>query len=638
MFERTHARAWLALAASLALSACGGGEETPAEASPRIQSSSLIRSAAAAADSSVPPAEAARQLMNFGEQMFPAWFPGHASTQTFGPYLYRYYAESGNYLAVANGQVFVSGTSFGPALLEVGPITAFYSPVPGGSASMTTPSTGKTPWRVRAAAQFELRDGAGTLVAGPLSCSSDAPQALVVAADCSTLTGQRLGLHPVTVSNGSTSAKVMVKVIPVAQPLGQQGAATAVQMVVTVDGHVLAWGSNADGELGQGKSPSELPALGLPTPVKNPEGTGSLSGIVAVSAGEGAALALSEDGEVYSWGDNGSSKLGRSLTPASASYAALPGKVQGPTGSGTLNHIVSVSIGANNAIALRDDGTVFSWGGYAGHDDSASARKVPGIPIGLEGNGRFGPAVAISAGWSWNAVLLADGRVVTWGYSSNSEGNLGRPGSTAPYLPGLVVTAANGTPVSDIVALSAGYQHALALDGSGRAWAWGRGSSGQLGGGVNSSSPTFASLVKAPDGGPSLANVAMVAAGGNHSLALDQGGRVYSWGFATSGQLGDGANRLAGNGRNLPAPVVDVSGTLSLGSVAALAAGYDGSVALLRDGSVLAWGNGAKGALGQGASANPDWPVPLPVKNEAGNAALMLTPVSFWTLLNRVAR
>ncbi len=638
MFERTHARAWLALAASLALSACGGGDEAPAEPAPRIHRNGLSPSAAAAADSSIPPAEAARQLMNFGEQMFPAWFPGHPSTQTFGPYQYRYYAESGNYLAVANGQVFVTGTSFGPALLEVGPITQFYSPVPGGTASVTTPSTGKTPWRVRTPAQFELRDGAGTLVGGTLNCSSEAPQALVVAPDCSALTGQRLGVHSITVSNGSTSAKVAVKVIPVAQPLGQQGGATTVQMVVTVDGRVLAWGSNADGELGQGKSSSELPSLGLPTAVKDASGSGSLSGIVAVSAGEGAALALSEDGEVYSWGSNSSAKLGRTLTPASASYAALPGKVQGPTGSGTLNRIVSVSMGANNAIALRDDGTVFTWGSYAGHDDSASTRKVPGIPIGLEGDGRFGPAVAVSAGWNWHAALLADGRVVSWGFSSNSEGNLGRPGSAAPYLPGLVVTAANGTPVGDIVAVSAGYQHALALDGSGRAWSWGKGSSGQLGGGVNTSSPTFASLVKAPDGGASLANVAMVAAGGNHSLALDQSGRVYSWGFATSGQLGDGANRLAGNGRNLPAPVVDVTGTQSLGSVAALAAGYDGSVALLRDGSVLAWGNGAKGALGQGASANPDWPVPLPVKNETGSAPLMLTPVSFWTQLNRVAR
>ena len=641
VFDLTPHRVCLALAGSLALSACGGGSDTPAEAAPSVKGRSLRQPAplaAVAADSSIAPAEAARQLMNFGEQKFPAFFPGHASTLSFGPYLYRYYAESGNYLAVANGQVFVSGSSFGAELLNLGPLGNYYTPVAGATASVTTPSSGKTGWRVSSPARFELRDGTGTLIGGALSCSSDAPVALVVAADCSTLSGQRLGYHQITVSSGATSAKVAVKVVPVAQPLGQQGVATAVQMVVTADGRVLAWGSNNSGEMGQGKSASELPSLGLPTAVKDGSGTASLTGIVAVSAGAGTALALTEDGEVYSWGDHGGYALGRNLANPSASDSPLPGKVQGPTGSGSLRNIVAVSIGSNNAVALADDGSVYTWGNYAGHDNSVSARKVPGHPLGLEGSGSFGPAVAVSAGSNWSAALLADGRVVSWGYSSTGDGNLGRPASTPNYVPGLVLAAANGVALSDIVSFSVGYLHALALDRNGRAWAWGKGSNGQLGGGVNTSAPSFAAPVKTPDGSADLGNVAMLAAGGNHSLALDKSGHVYSWGFATSGQLGDGANRMAGNGRNLPAAVVDVSGTLSLGAVVALSAGYDGSVALRSDGSVLVWGNGARGALGQGATDNPHAPVPLAAKSESGGAALLLTPMSSWLNLNRVAR
>ena len=628
---------WLVLASSLALAACGGGE-TPSTSVAPTASASRLHAQAAAAPDSIAPAEAARQLMNFGEQMYPALFPGHPNTQVFGPFLYRFYAESGNYLAVANGHVYLTGTSFGAELRDMGLLSQFITPVAGATASLSTPSSGKTPWRVNSAAHFELRDGAGNLIGGTLNCSSDAPVALVVAADCSALTGHRLGWHHITVSSGATSAKVAVKVIPAAQPLGQQGTATAVQMLVTADGRVLAWGSNASGELGQGKSSSDLRALGLPTPVKDANGTGSLSGIVAVSAGAGTALALTEDGEVYSWGDHGSGELGRNLANPSASDSPLPGKVQGATGTGTLKNIVSVTMGANNAVALADDGSVYTWGGYASHDNSPSTRKVPGHPLGLEGSGSFGPAVAVSAGSNWSAALLADGRVLSWGYSSNSSGNLGRPSSTPSYLPSPVVTVANGMPLANIVSLSAGYLHALAVDSSGNAWAWGNGSQGQLGGGVDTSSPTFAVPVKAPDGRSGLGNIAMVAAGGNHSLALDTAGRVYSWGLATSGQLGDGANRLAGNGRNLPAAAVDVSGTLSLESVAALSAGYDGSVALRRDGSVLVWGNGAHGALGQGSTVNTTSPVPLAAKSESGSAALLLTPMSYWLNLNRVAR
>ena len=60
-------------------------------------------------------------------------------------------------------------------------------------ASVVTPATGKTSWNLATAAQFSLRDASGTAVGGALTCTSDVPTALLVAIDCSSLTGRRLG-------------------------------------------------------------------------------------------------------------------------------------------------------------------------------------------------------------------------------------------------------------------------------------------------------------------------------------------------------------------------------------------------------------------------------------------------------------
>jgi alpha-tubulin suppressor-like RCC1 family protein len=81
--------------------------------------------------------------------------------------------------------------------------------------------------------------------------------------------------------------------------------------------------------------------------------------------------------------------------------------------------------------------------------------------------------------------------------------------------------------------------------------------------------------------------------------------------------------------------VVSTTGTGQLSDVAAIAAGSAHSVALAKSGSVLIWGTGYSGNLGQGTSSTAVSYVPLSVKNEAGTAALSLAPMSHWTNLLR---
>lgn len=512
------------------------------------------------------------------------------------------------------------------------------APVAMATASVVTPATGKTAWNLAAAAQFSLRDGNGVAVLGALACSSDAPTALVVAADCTSIIGKRLGLQTVTVSGGGLSAKATLKVIPQAQPLASHGPSGQFNMVVTpTGGRVLAWGANTGGVLGQGKTAAELVSVALPTAVKDSAGVADLGGIVAVSAGTGSALALTEDGEVWSWGDNGHDQLGR----VAINGATLPGKVVSATGSGLLQRIVAVSVGDSNAVALADDGTVYSWGGYSGQSGVARAQFPNFVSSVASTPGSVTPltdVVAVSAGWNWTAALLADGRIVSWGYGNDGrqgQGSAAFGGGTAPT--GYVMSLAQGLPLTGVVSLSAGYNFGLALNDAGQVYAWGDNSYGQAGqNSANTVPVASAVLVTAASGAGTLSDITMVAAGGNHALAQDSTGLVYSWGYSQNGQLGDGANHPRVNASPLPAAVVSAAGTGQLGATRVIAAGYADSLALAADGSLLIWGSGYRSNLGQGGVASADAYVPLPVKNEAGTAALSLAPLDVWpNLLQR---
>lgn len=502
----------------------------------------------------------------------------------------------------------------------------------GATASLAAPGNGKTAWNVATPITVALRDSSGATVAGALTCASANTVVLRVAADCSSVTGMRLGVHTLAVSAGSVSANVTIKVIPQAQPIGTQGSTQVHNLVVTPAGKVLAWGANYKGVLGQGKTYTQVNSVALPTPVKDQAGTGELSGIVAASTGsEGTALALTEDGEVWSWGDY------RSLGRTANVEETLPGKVRNAANNGTLSGIVAVSLGDTNAVALADDGTVYSWGGYPGQADSSSHRQFPGQVRAVTGAGVLSNVVAVSAGWNWSAALTGDGKVVAWGF--NIAGATGQSTATTVVdRPSYVTRDSDGAAVDGIVAISAGYNFGMALTNAGRVVGWGSNHMGQLGQNTQYTVHPRALLVKAADGNGLLSNIKMVSAGGNHAMALDQDGKVFAWGLATSGQVGDGPNRPVMNQSLLPRAVVNTLGIGQLSNIAAIATGDTHSLALDNDGRLLIWGGGFRQNLGQGGTGTTDMAVPTPVKDTAGSGVLSLAPLSTWPNVTRRAR
>jgi alpha-tubulin suppressor-like RCC1 family protein len=243
-----------------------------------------------------------------------------------------------------------------------------------------------------------------------------------------------------------------------------------------------------------------------------------------------------------------------------------------------------VALGESHSLLLTAKGNVLAFG-YNGNgqlgNGSTLSTPVPTPVAGVAGITR------IAAGANHSLALRSDGTVVAWGY--NATGQLG-DGTQFNRLNFVQVSGA-----SAVKAIAAGRFHSLALRADGLVFAWGGNTEGQVGDGSNATTRTTPVQVA------SITNVAAIAAGGRHNLALLGNGSVVAWGANDSGQLGDGTTT------NRTSPVL----VSSLTGVVAIAAGESHSLAIKNDGSVWAWGANGFGQLGDGTFVNRISPVPI---------------------------
>jgi len=246
--------------------------------------------------------------------------------------------------------------------------------------------------------------------------------------------------------------------------------------------------------------------------------------------------------------------------------------------------VMAVAAGHGYSLALTRGGRVYSWGANAmGQLGAGCASAVRCItPLLVEGLPAGDPVVTIAAGYQHSLAAMRSGRVYAWG--DNTSGQLGNGRAQGSRAPVMVA----GLPGNDlVVAVAAGYVHSVALTRSGRVFAWGGNRFGQAGPDGATSIPLPTAAPGLPAGDPVVA----IAAGAAHTLALTRAGRVYAWGDQGTGQLGVITNDVRGT----PVAVSD----LPPGNrVSALAAGSVNGLAVTRDGSVYDWGNNGFGQLG----------------------------------------
>lgn len=298
----------------------------------------------------------------------------------------------------------------------------------------------------------------------------------------------------------------------------------------------------------------------------------SIDGLVerGVSGGR-HSLALDASGNVWAWGDNSQGQLGLGTTDGSSE---TPVQVPGLTG------VAALAAGRFHSVALRNDGTVWVWGGNArgqlGLGDAASAY----VPTKIAG---LADVVAIATYLDHTLALTVDGDVWAWG--ANERGQLGD---------GTTVDRPAPVRLSGLVAadISAGQIHSAVRTPGGGVVAWGDNTYGQLGTG------TSGGFSATPTAVAGLATVDRLVSGGFHSLARRTDGTVLAWGGNAYGQLGDGSKQ----DRASPVPIAPAA------QAVVLAAGSRHSLALLGDGTVLAWGDNREGQLGLGSQADASSP------------------------------
>ncbi|KAG2457008.1 HERC2 ligase, partial [Polypterus senegalus] len=169
---------------------------------------------------------------------------------------------------------------------------------------------------------------------------------------------------------------------------------------VTVDGELYTWGRGNYGRLGHGSSEDQTTPM-LVTGLKGLK-------VIDVSCGSGDAqtLAVTENGQVWSWGDGDYGKLGRGGSDG-CKTPKLVEKLQ------DLN-IVKVCCGSQFSVALTKDGQVYTWGKgdnqRLGHGTEEHVR-YPKLLDSLQGK----KVVDIAVGSTHCLALTDDGEVHSWG-------------------------------------------------------------------------------------------------------------------------------------------------------------------------------------------------------------------------------
>jgi alpha-tubulin suppressor-like RCC1 family protein len=336
-------------------------------------------------------------------------------------------------------------------------------------------------------------------------------------------------------------------------------------VAIKSDGTLWAWGFNSYGQLG----------LGDNTDRNTPTQVGTDTDWKSVAAGYYHTMAIKTNGSLWGWGGNGYGQLGVSdtvprNTPTQVSYYYW----------WWYSNWSSVSCGYYHTIAIRTDGTLWTWGynayGQLGLGNTES-RLYPNQASG----GTDWSSVA--GGFYHSLAVKSTGTLWSTGYNGNGQLGLGDTATRYSFT-----QVGLGT---DWAVVAAGCYHSVAYKKNNMLWTWGYNGYGQLALGDYGDRTTPAQEIN------TSTDWVAVAGGYHHTIVLKRisGGQVFLgtiWaaGYNASGQLGVGdlSNRnypiQAGTGNNW----------------ATIAGGFYHTIALESNGNLWAWGANNYGQLGLG--------------------------------------
>jgi alpha-tubulin suppressor-like RCC1 family protein len=233
----------------------------------------------------------------------------------------------------------------------------------------------------------------------------------------------------------------------------------------------------------------------------------------SISSGDNHSIAIKTNGTLWSWGSNGFGSLG---TGVPNSYTPLQ--------IGTDRDWKFISAGLLQNLAIKNDGTLWGWGynGKGQLGDGTNVNRTSPIRIGSDSDWEF----VSTTGSGHSAGIKTDGTLWTWG--ENIVGTLGNGNNTNTNAPGKVGTE------TDWKEVYTGNTYTIALKTDGTIWTWGNNNDGQLGVGNSVSSSNKPLKVGTAN------NWVKISGGWGQGYAINTAGQLWAWGYNGLGSLGDG--------------------------------------------------------------------------------------------------
>ena len=378
-------------------------------------------------------------------------------------------------------------------------------------------------------------------------------------------------------------------------------------IALKTNGTISSWGSNFDGQLGNGNT----------TTLLSPTQIGTDTDWASISTGGFSSYAIKNNGSLYAWGQNSFKQLGDGTTISkniptlignstdwgmikSSNYSVLALKTNGSLwawglnsdgqlGNGTLENVsepiqigtdlnwTNISLSINHGFALKANGTIWSTGnnfsGQLGQGNTNNATSF--TQIGTSNSWRslaLGTSNSLALGTTYSLALDNLNNLYSWG--DNLSGQLGK-GNTYIAVPRQVGNDFSWEKVF------AGLVHSAAIKKDGSLWMWGRNRYGQLGDGLS------ATNVDIPIQVGTGKDWKYVSLGGYQTLALKADGSLWGWGWNNEGQLGDGT-------------IIQRTTPVQIGTATdwkTVSSGLTHSVGVKTNGTIWYWGKIASGTF-----------------------------------------
>lgn len=236
--------------------------------------------------------------------------------------------------------------------------------------------------------------------------------------------------------------------------------------------------------------------------------------VTAIKSGGMFVVALKNDGTLWSWGYNAGGQLGLGTRVPQ----------ENPTQLSLIDNVMAVDTGIFHTLALKKDGTLWAWGYNDKGQLGLGHRRYETIPEQVYG---LSKVTSIFAGYKTSFAIQEDGSVWAWG--NNNRGQLGI-GNTEDQGRPKLIRMFDGVRITKIVP---GNGFAFALDSSGQVWAWGTGDSGELG-------ISQVDYLEEPQRVNGLNDISNLYTRFKHVVAIRRNGTTWTWGRNQEGQLGIG--------------------------------------------------------------------------------------------------